>query len=133
MRRQRGASGLTLIEVLVGAAILAFIAMGAATLLTNTSEHSSHQRRMSTAIVIGRSTMDELLSLYMSDPDLSEGSHSKFFDRFGAGLATAQPGGFEAQWDVIVDQPLANMKTIKLNIRWTEGSKARVANFEVYR
>jgi len=134
MRRPRRPPlrGSTLIEALLA---LALFAVGIAATLTAYSTSmgiSEHQSHMSTALLVGEQTMEELILRYRSDPEIAVGTHNgPGFARDGT-RSSGATSAFQVSW-VVSAGPL-DSKKIEVFVRWTEKVLAdRVLVLKTYR
>ncbi len=106
--------GYTLIEILIAIAILAFGLLAVATMQVTAIKTNATASGISQRLTLGQAKVEELMNLpYIA---LSDGSYS------------SPDGKYTVSWNVAVNVPVTNSKTIRVVVTWTErGRDKRIA------
>lgn len=132
--------GFSLLEVLTGVMIFAFGMLGVAALLVATVRDNAFSGGMGEANLLMASKVDQLLSMavdYNTEPELKDrtGDAEAGLDDAGcpAGSGTCgtnepdfndlnqgKNGKFDVYWNIAVDRPVMNTKTIGVIVKWTD-------------
>jgi len=123
--------GFSLVEVLFGVMIFAFGMLGVGALLTATVRDNSFSSNLSEATLLAANQLDVLLAVSYdsTDPQLTEGSDADGadgiggIDDVGAKADGQMPnqgknGIFNVYWNVVVDAPVPDNKTINVIVQW---------------
>jgi len=114
----RNCAGFTMIEVLVALIVIGVGALAIGGFFPRATRDIGASERSTRAAEYLQEGMERLTALPYNDPQL-------------APVLTHQdpenplPGGFVRTWMVSADSPLAGCKTLRVEINWEEGSKAR--------
>ena len=133
-----------MLEVLVAIGILAFGILAIATMQASSIKGNSHAIGITEAITLAQAKIEGFLSLPYN--------HSNFDDGAGANDGVAglndslansdkqdpdnpiQLGNtgrmFNVYWNVAVNDPLTNVKTVRVIVEWTERGKQRKASMD---
>ena len=122
--------GFTLIELLIALVIFAVGILGVATMQITSIQGNSKGRQISEASNVAADRLERFVSLAYDDPALDDGAGTndgvaglddlstpdKFLDNDNDGVADDQDGDGVADvvWNIAVDSPLPNTKTIKV-------------------
>lgn len=136
MRRNLGGRlnnhrGFTFLEVLILASVLLFVFVGTAQTLDYLVRSNRHQGLLWDAGEIGELVTLELLNMYSSSTELTEGNHVRYYDN--KKLQTAEPTFFEVNWTVTDNKPILSVKEILLTVQWREGALERTTVYITYR
>lgn len=111
------ARGFTLIEVMVAGAIgLVAMAGTTAALASNSTVHET-QIQKTTALSVAENQMEDLLVRLRTDTDLQTGTWGPRYYN-GKGIVTSSPSFFTVTWTVEENQPLPNVRRIKVKAAW---------------
>ena len=133
--------GLTLLEVLAAVAILSFGLLAVATMQGSSIKGNSQAIGTTEAITLAQGKVEELMRLPYNHADLtdtdndgtSQDANDDGVDEVGPDLkfglddidadADHNPpdvGRYEIYYNIAVDEPIANVKTIRIIIVWTD-------------
>jgi prepilin-type N-terminal cleavage/methylation domain-containing protein len=151
-------AGFTLVEVLIAVTILAIGLLGIVKMQMQSGIGNVTSRNMTGAVNLARSKMEELkrVAAYSvqegidvelidpdplganptagqieaelgnwASPDFTEGPYNE-----AETTAAAWDVIFYRDWNVVDDVPIADFKTVRIRVRWTEGSTARSVEIE---
>ena len=137
--------GLTLLEVLAAIAILSFGLLAVATMQGSSIKGNSQAIGTTEAITLAQDKVEEMMRLPYDHATLGDGvGTNDGLAGLNDDLANSdqqdpnnpiQVGGvgreFNLYWNVAVDQPIANVKTIRIIIVWTDrgAQKSAVVDF----
>lgn len=128
--------GFSLIEVMVSSTMLIAGLTGIISAISTTTSLHQHQRRITQGIAIGESVVEELLIRPISDTDLTSGNHPATplqFDADGDRVVSGS-GAYTVDWDVSSAPPAVPlMRTIKVNVRWTENGNSKTFSLSTIR
>ena len=147
--------GLTLLEVLAAVAILSFGILAVATMQGSSIKGNSQAIGTTEAITLAQSKLEELMRLSYSHADLtdtdndgtSQDANDDGIDEVGPDLNfglndTVDGGGtviadnseangrYTLYWNVAVDEPIANVKTIRIIVLWEDRGAQKNATVE---
>lgn len=148
--------GLTILEVLVGVAILSFGLLAVATMQGSAIKGNSQAIGTTEAITLAQGKLEELMRLPYSDADLTDtdndgtnqDANDDGIDEVGPDLNfglddTVDGGGaviadnsevngrYTLYWNVAVDEPIANVKTIRIIVRWQDRGAQKNATVDL--
>jgi hypothetical protein len=137
--------GLTILEVLAAVAILAFGLLAVATMQGSSIKGNSQAIGTTEAITLAQGKLEELMRLPYSDADLTDtdndgtnqDANDDGIDEVGTDLNfglndTVDGGGtviadnsevngrYTLYWNVAVNEPIANVKTIRIIVLWED-------------
>ena len=133
--------GLTLLEVLAAVAILSFGLLAVATMQGSSIKGNSQAIGTTEAITLAQDKFEELMRLPYNHADLTDtdndgtsqdanddgidevGPDLNFgLDDTGVGVADNSEvnGRYTLYWNIAVDEPIANVKTIRIIVVWTD-------------
>ncbi len=129
----------TLVEILVAIVILSVGLLSIASLVTTVIRGNAKSRRMTTAITLAQTKIEELKNLDYDDSKLEDsntGNNSSLTSTSSTDHSEADidaeggTGGIYTRiWNVADDTPSTNMKTITVIIKWEEKGKERKTAF----
>lgn len=120
-------AGFSLVEVLVAVTIFAVGLLATASMQITALQSNAGAHKMTTINAAATGIMEEILTWAPDDPrlvDVAGNPHSWDFDRTTTGIdpLTVQGGGnFNAQYTVSIDDPIASISTITLEISSSGG------------
>ena len=141
MKRVKQEEGYTLVEVLIALGILGFGLLAVATMQVTAIKTNSMASGLSQGLTLAQAKVEELMNLSYSAPRLSDA------DSDGTGKDTdddgidddgkdfglndigddsdyEEPNGrYTIYWNVAVDEPVVESKTIRVIVVWTEREK----------
>ena len=142
----RGNHGLTILEILAAIAILAFGLLAVATMQASSIKGNSQAIDTTEAMTLAQDKVEELMRLPYDDPD---DSHDPLDDDSGsagtAGLNDTVDGGgtviadgselavynrYDIYWNVAEDQPVNNVKTVRVIVVWTYKGRQKTGTVE---
>lgn len=115
--------GFTLIELLIALVIFAVGILGLATMQTTSIKGNSKSRQISEASNVAADQIEMFMSLDYDDSDLDDDGSGSANGVTGLdnvttatadGNTTSADGNYKVYWNVAVDYPVPNTKTIKL-------------------
>jgi len=109
--------GFSLLEVMIAASLFLLVVSGVVTTWKTTTGFSDTQRRRSDAVSLGEDVLDDLRLAFRGDPELTLGSHIRFYARDRGRLAAAADDGYEVEWRV-VDFTQQTFRRVELVVRW---------------
>lgn len=149
MKRFREEEGYTLVEVLIALGILGFGLLAVATMQVTAIKTNSKASEMSQGLTLAQAKLEELMNLSYSvlndtsgdgtDEDYGFGLNNTvdpadecLNDPVSDGFWPADPWDCKAKyrlfWNVAVDEPATNSKTIRVIVIWTErGMNKRIS------
>ncbi len=143
MNSPKKEAGFTLIEILIAIAILAFGLLAIATMQVSSIKGNSQAIGITEGITLAQDRIEEFVSLDYSHTDLSDtnnnGTNQDAVDdgvdddggNFGLDDTVdgggnviadnwATSGRYTVYWNVAVDEPINNVKTIRVIVEWTD-------------
>lgn len=99
--------GFTLVEALVAIALLAFGLLAVASMQTGAIRGNFFASGTTEATAWAQNTLETLLALPYSDPDLTDGNH----------VDPNPPTGYTIQWDMVNDA-VNNFKTVTVTVTY---------------
>ena len=139
LSRNKSDDAFTLVEIIVAIAILSVGLLSIASLVTTVIRGNAKSRRMTTAITLAQTKIEELKNLDYGNSELEDsntGNNSSLTstsstDHSEADIdAEGEAGGIYTRiWNVADDTPSTNMKTITVIIKWEEKGKERKTAF----
>ena len=147
MGKESKEEGYTLVEVLIAITVLAFGLMAVATMQVTAIKTNGIASGMSQGLTLAQAKMEELMNLPYTHADLRDldgdgtgkGTDEDGEDdekNFGLNDAVADSdhftpgtdGKYTVSWNVAVDEPVTDSKTIRVIVTWTErGREKRIA------
>ncbi len=125
------ARAFSLIEVMIASALLSVGMAAILTAFSSASALNSHQERVTVAMHLTESRMEELLLLYPDDDDLATSAHTAAtYTRDGRPTTSGATGLNAAYYSVgwVVDAgPLARTRRLNVTTTWNEASLQRVS------
>jgi len=118
--RLRGSKGFSLIELLFALVFLAIGLLGVATVFPLGTRFVNSSKIMSTAVALSREKIEELQTLPLSSPYLTEGTYSD------------EQGPYQRSWTVTDGTPLAGMKRIQVTTTWESPQGTRDVTLDTY-
>jgi prepilin-type N-terminal cleavage/methylation domain-containing protein len=147
--------GLTLLEVLAAVAILSFGLLAVATMQGSSIKGNAQAIGTTEAITLAQDKLEELMRLPYNDADLadtdndgtSQDANDDGIDEVGPDLNfglndTVDGGGtiiadnsevngrYTLYWNIAVDEPIANVKTIRIIVRWQDRGSQKNATVD---
>jgi type IV pilus assembly protein PilV len=143
--RKRKQEGYTLIEILIAIAILAFGLMAVATMQVTAIRTNAGASGMSQGLTLAQAKMEELMNLSYNHSELDDdgggisngtgqdadddgvdddGGNFGLDDTAGADGSEAN-GRYTVYWNVAVNEPVTDTKTIRVIVTWTERGRDR--------
>jgi prepilin-type N-terminal cleavage/methylation domain-containing protein len=143
MNSPKKEAGFTLMEILIAIAILAFGLLAVATMQAWSIKGNSQAIGITEGITLAQDKIEEFISLDYNHTDLSDtdndgttqdtapddgvdddGGNFGLDNTTGAGTAAADHtdsyGRYNIYWNVAVDEPINNIKTIRVIVEWTD-------------
>ena len=143
MNSPKKEAGFTLMEILIAIAILAFGLLAVATMQAWSIKGNSQAIGITEGITLAQDKIEEFISLDYNHTDLSDtdndgttqdtapddgvdddGGNFGLDNTTGAGTAAADHtdsyGRYDIYWNVAVDEPINNIKTIRVIVEWTD-------------
>lgn len=143
MNSPKKEAGFTLMEILIAIAILAFGLLAVATMQAWSIKGNSQAIGITEGITLAQDKIEEFISLDYNHTDLSDtdndgttqdtapddgvdddGGNFGLDNTTGAGTAAADHtdsyGRYNIYWNVAVDEPINNVKTIRVIVEWTD-------------
>jgi prepilin-type N-terminal cleavage/methylation domain-containing protein len=150
MKSLKKETGFTLLEILIAIAILAFGLLAVATMQATAVKGNSQAIGITEGINLAQDKIEELIVLDYSHPDLSDTDNNgtnQDADADGVddnggnfGLDDTVDGGgnviadnwatsgrYTVYWNVAVNQPINNTKTIRVIVQWTDRQASKRA------
>ena len=148
MKTCKSEQGYTLIEVLIAITILAFGLMAVATMQVTAIKTNAIASGMSQGLTLAQAKVEELMNLPYSalddtdldgtDEDVDDDGVDDDLDNFGlddtveGDDSDKDPpetiGRYSIYWNVAVDEPVTDSRTIRVIVTWTErGREKRIA------
>ena len=135
----RREDGFTLLEVIVALAILAFGLLAIASMQATAIKGNSKAMGLTEAAACAQDRMEKLMSLAYTDANLNDTNNDGTagldltVNSSGTVLAdhsaTGAASGYTVYWNVAVNYPVNNVKTIRMIVRWTDRGSWRSATF----
>ena len=107
--------GYSLIEVLIAIVVLGIGILALATLQLSSIKGNAFSQHLTEANAITQNEMERLVSLQLTDPDLTSGNHTTTVTGGAAGSTS-----YAVLWNVQLDTPITNTKRINLTTTWNE-------------
>jgi type IV pilus assembly protein PilV len=135
---QRQEKGFTLLEVIIALFILAFGLLAIASMQATAIKGNSQAMGLTEASTLAQDRMERFISLAYTDPSLNDpnGDNTNGLDTTGAGadntFTWTDPSGvvYTAFWNVAIDRPIPNVKTIRMTVQWIDRGLTRRATFD---
>lgn len=128
------AKGFSLIEVTIAAAILAVGATGVLAAYSTTMGLIEHQRRLSAAVNVTASKLEEILIASGSSALLTAGTNGpEIVDGLGRPPPIGALDTYEVRWTITNDVPAPGYLEVMIETRWQESRGARFTRFAAYR
>lgn len=151
MRAYSDQKGFTLVEVFAAIAVFAFGILALYRLQASAVNGNSYANDFTQATVLCENKMEQLMALNSADPALADvdgdgtgqdlnsdgidddGGNFGLDDTVGGGTAAADgvatSGKFNIYWNIAVDQPIANTRTIRVIVTWLDPKNAMHRTF----
>ena len=135
MGKESKEEGYTLVEILIAIAILAFGLMAVATMQVTAIKSNAIASGISQGLTLGQAKVEELMNLSYDHPDLSDtdGDATAGLNHTVEGDDSYNDppethGRYTIYWNVAVNEPVTDSKTIRVIVTWTEkGRNKRIA------
>jgi prepilin-type N-terminal cleavage/methylation domain-containing protein len=139
--------GYTLVEILIAIAILAFGLMAVATMQITAIKTNAIASGISQGLTLGQTKVEELMNLSYNHlelldtdgdgtgQDLDDDGVDDDGDNFGLDDTTgadgsAANGRYTTYWNIAVDEPVTDSKTIRVIVTWTEKGRNKRINLD---
>ena len=153
MNSPKKEAGFTLVEILIAITILAFGLLAVATMQATSIKGNSQAISITEGVTIAQDKIEEFIGLDYNHADISDtdndgtsqdtapddgvdddGGNFGLDNTTGAGVAAADHtdsyGRYNIYWNVAVDEPINNMKTIRVIVQWTDRQGAKGATVD---
>ncbi len=153
MNSPKKEAGFTLMEILIAIAILAFGLLAVATMQVSSIKRNSQAIGITEGITVAQDKIEEFIGLDYNHTDLSDtdndgttqdtapddgvdddGGNFGLDNTTGAGTAAADHtdsyGRYNIYWNVAVDEPINNIKTIRVIVQWTDRRATKSATVD---
>ncbi len=157
MNSPKKEAGYTLVEILIAITILAFGILAVATMQATSIKGNSQAIGITEGITLAQDKIEEFIGLDYNHADISDidndgtaqdtapddgddddGGNFGLDDTTGAGAAAADHTDsydshgrtYDIYWNVAVDEPINNMKTIRVIVQWTDRQVAKTATVD---
>ena len=129
-----GNHGLTLIEILAAIAILAFGLLAIATMQASSIKGNSQAIDTTEAMTLAQDKVEELMRLAYDHADLGDDDADGTVglnDTTGAdGSEAAVDPRYTVYWNIAANQPVNNVKTVRVIVVWTYRGTQKTATVE---
>ena len=115
-----GSKGFSLIELIFALVFLGIGLLGVAAVFPLGTRFVNSSKITSTAVAFSREKIEELQTLSLSNPYLTEGSYSD------------EQGPYNRAWTVTDDTPMAGMKKIQVITSWESPQGTRQVALDTY-
>jgi len=129
-----------LLEVIVALTILAFGLLAIASMQATAVKGNSKAMGLTEAAACAQDRMEKIMSLAYTDANLNDtngdGTAGLGLTVNSSGTVTADhslPGavsGYTVYWNVAVNYPVNNVKTLRMIVQWTDRGSLRSATFD---
>lgn len=129
-----------MLEVIIALAILAFGLLAIASMQATAIKGNSQAMGLTEGAACAQDRMEKLMSLAYTHADLNDtnndGTAGLDLTVNGSGTVTADhsaPGAisdYTVYWNVAVNYPVNNVKTIRMIVRWTDRGSWKSASFD---
>lgn len=119
-----GEKGFTLIEILIAISIFAIGMLAIASMQISGIQGNATAFTLSGGTNWASDKAEQLLARAYSHPDLTNGNH---------GPETDDTGRYTIRWTVTDDAPVNNVKTIVIQVDWTDRGNAKSMVLNYYR
>ncbi|RMF93246.1 MAG: prepilin-type N-terminal cleavage/methylation domain-containing protein [Candidatus Schekmanbacteria bacterium] len=136
---KKSEAAFTLVEILVAIVILSVGLLSIAGLVTTVIRGNAQSKRLTTAISLAQTKIEELKNKSYDDSDLEDSNPANNNDLTSTTSVDhsetdidgeGNPGGIYTRiWNIADDSPSANMKTITVIIKWNDSGKERKTSF----
>jgi len=127
LKLRRRQSGFTLVEVLIALFIFSVGILGLGAMQLNSIRGNSQARRISEATNVAADQIEKFFALDYDDPDLNDddGNGSAGLSDITSpdGRTSSVDGNYQIFWNVAVNYPLADAKTIRVLVRQNNQTK----------
>lgn len=107
-----------MIEVIIAAALLGIGVAGILSAYSTATSLDNHQHRVSSALHVGESVVEELLLLQQTDADLTSGTHGpRAYDVDGNRVTSG--GFYNVNW-VVGPGPHPRARKIEVRVTWSD-------------
>lgn len=132
--RVRRLHAFTLIEVTMAAAILAVGAVGVLAAYSTTMGIIEHQRRLTSAVNVTASVLEDLLVASPTSSLISPGAHGpEILNSLGRPPSLGTTETYEVRWQVNSGRPATGYMEVIVETRWVELRGTRFTRFAAYR
>jgi prepilin-type N-terminal cleavage/methylation domain-containing protein len=140
--------GFTLLEILIAIAILSFGLLAVATMQTTAIKGNSQAIGITEGVTLAQDKAEELMgqayaNLVDTDNDgTNQDINDDGVDEVGADLkfglddtgaaadGSEATGTYTVYWNVAVDEPINNVKTVRIIVQWTDRAALKTASVE---
>jgi prepilin-type N-terminal cleavage/methylation domain-containing protein len=123
-KKNRGATGFTLLEVLVAATVLWIGIAGSLSGFQTVNSVYRDQRHMTQALQIAEGVAEELLCFTSSDDYLQSGTHPEQAWQYDANAQrVSENGRYRVTWLVVPNVPVAGVRKIDVRVAWDDGDE----------
>ncbi len=129
-----------MLEVLIALAILAFGLLAIASMQATAIKGNSQAMGITEAAACAQDRIEKLMSLAYTHSDLNDtnndGTAGLDLTVNGSGTVTADhsstgaTNGYTVYWNVAVNYPVNNVKTIRMIVQWTDRGLRKSATFD---
>ncbi|UCG14626.1 MAG: prepilin-type N-terminal cleavage/methylation domain-containing protein [Deltaproteobacteria bacterium] len=110
---KKNQQGFTLIEVLFGIVIFAFGILAVASMQLHGIRANYLSATLTEATTLAGDRLEKLMASDYDDTVLDEGTHEQTW------------GEYTVSWDVVVDSPVVDSKTVIMTVTWSERGSQR--------
>jgi prepilin-type N-terminal cleavage/methylation domain-containing protein len=132
--------GFTIVEVMIALAIFSIGFLAYSGLQISATKANTKSRWRTQAVTCATDRIEQLLDLPYAHADLSAGPHvlpdnADGIDNDSDGQIDepGESGSLDFEWTVTDDAPLANVKTINIEIKWSSPYSQHTMNLEYYK
>jgi len=132
--------GFTIVEVMIALAIFSIGYLAYSGLQITATKANTKARWLTQAVTCATDKIEQLLDLPYTHADLTAGTHTLAEDADGIDNNSdgridepAETGPLSFTWTVTDDAPIANVKTININITWSNPYGQNTMDLEYYK
>ncbi len=132
-------NGFTLVETLIGIAIVGLSAMALAQMNSFSSGQYRQSRDSKDVAALAQNFGEAMLLSTNSDGSLSEGTHTQYFDMKGNPLVPTPDGAipdtarYQVGWNVVPDTPVIGIIQVSLHVGSSQDSFQPRLTMDIYR